>query len=80
MTSQDTQVPTTVLFPPAAVALARMSAVTLLATFGLCIFFLVAAISLAPGTLRTALAAPGPVAQELAAQDLAATHLAELRR
>ena len=80
MTSQNTQVPTTVLFPPAAVALARMSAVTLLATFGLSILFLVAAISLAPGSLRTALATPAPAAQALAAQEPAATRLAELRQ
>ena len=65
MSSQDTQVPNTVLFPPAAVALFRTSAVTLLATFGLCIFFLITAIALAPGALSTALAAPAPVAQDL---------------
>lgn len=75
MKSQDTQVPTTVLFPPAAVALARMSAMTLLATFGLCIFFLVAAITLAPGAMSRALAAPVP-----AAQDLAGTPIQETRQ
>ena len=61
MSSQDTQIPNTILFPRAAVALARMSAVTLMVTFGLTILFLAAAILISPGGMRSALAvAPEP--------------------
>ena len=65
MSSQDTQIPTTVLFPRAAVALARMSAVTLMVTFGLTILFLAAAILISPGGMRSALAVAPVAAQEL---------------
>ena len=62
MSSQDAQIPTTILFPRAAVALARMSAVTLMVTFGLTILFLAAAILISPSGMRSALAvAPVPV-------------------
>ncbi|MDJ0943897.1 MAG: hypothetical protein QNJ30_10550 [Kiloniellales bacterium] len=68
MSSQDTQIPTTILFPRAAVALARMSAVTLMVTFGLTIMFLAAAILISPGGMRSALAV-APVAAQEAPQD-----------
>ena len=80
MKSQGTQVPTTVLFPPATVALARTSAMTLLATFGLCILFLIAAITLAPGATSRALAAPAPAVEQPVAQKLAALSSAEARQ
>lgn len=80
MKSQDTQVPTAVLFPPATVALARTSAMTLLATFGLCILFLIAAITLAPSATSRALAAPAPAVEQPVAQTLASVASAEARQ
>ncbi len=75
MSSQDTQIPTTILFPRAAVALARMSALTLMVTFGLTIMFLAAAILISPGGMRSALAVAPVATQEapqLSESDLAA--------
>ena len=72
MSSQDAQIPTTILFPRAAVALARMSAVTLMVTFGLTILFLAAAILVSPGSMRSALAVGPLAAQELPQESLAA--------
>ncbi len=72
MSSQDAQIPTTILFPRAAVALARMSAVTLMVTFGLTILFLAAAILVSPGSMRLALAVAPVAAQELPQESLAA--------
>ncbi len=79
MSSQDTQIPTTILFPRAAVALARMSALTLMATFGLTIMFLAAAILISPGGMRAALAVP-PVATQEAPQLSEKAQPAELHR
>ena len=72
MSSQDAQIPTTILFPRAAIALARMSAVTLMVTFGLTILFLAAAILVSPGSMRSALADAPVAAQELPQESLAA--------
>ena len=72
MSSQDAQIPTTILFPRAAVALARMSAVTLMVTFGLTILFLAAAILVSPGSMRSALADAPVAVQELSQEGLAA--------
>ena len=71
MSSQDAQIPTTILFPRAAVALARMSAMTLMVTFGLTILFLAAAILVSPGSMRSALAVAPVAAQELPPESLA---------
>ena len=61
MSSTEAQTPRPVLFPRAAIELCRMSALTLMATFGLSIIFLAAAILLAPGSLSSALAVqPAP--------------------
>jgi hypothetical protein len=72
MSSQDAQIPTTILFPRAAVALAQMSAVTLMVTFGLTILFLAAAILISPGSVRSALAVAPVATQELSQESPAA--------
>ncbi len=72
MSSQDAQIPPTILFPRAAVALARMSAVTLMVTFGLTILFLAAAILVSPGSMRSALAVAPVAAQEVPQEGLPA--------
>ncbi len=72
MSSQDTQIPNTILFPRAAIALARMSAVTVMVTFGLTILFLAAAILISPGGMRSALAVAPVPAQELPQDSLPA--------
>ena len=67
MPSHATTSPNTNLFPSTSIALAKTSALTLIVTFGLAILVLSAAILIAPGSLRSALAA-APLATQQAPQ------------
>ena len=79
MSSTETQAPRPVLFPRAAVELCRMSALTVIATFGLSIIFLAAAILLAPGSLHSALAVQPVPAVEIQDSQTDPMHDAQAR-